>query len=90
MQSKNLSVLITFLKCIFKSILLYKSLLFFSRSRYAANLIECAELKGDAVDTFGKGVADVDAPHRLDESAHLAKILTNRNVIFDRRRNMHK
>ena len=75
MQSKNFAVLIAFLKCLFKSILLYKSLLFFSCSRYAANLIECAELKGDAVDTFGKGVADVDAPHRFDKSAHLDKSL---------------
>ena len=42
---------------------------------YAANLIECAELKGDTVDTFGEGIADVDAAHRLDESEHLDKIL---------------
>ena len=42
-----------------------------------ANLIERAELKGDAVDTFGEGVAEVDAAHRLGESAHLAKVLRN-------------
>ena len=41
---------------------------------YVANLIECAELKGNAVNTFGEGIADVDAAHRLDESAHLLKI----------------
>ena len=55
---------------------------------YAANLIECAELKGDAVDTLGKGVADVDAPHRLDESAHLAKVL--RNIKINLKVNLNK
>lgn len=42
-----------------------------------ANLIERAELKGDAVDTFGEGVAEVDAAHRLGESANLVKIVRN-------------
>ena len=41
---------------------------------YAANLIECAKLKGNAVDAFGKRIADIDAPNRLDESAYLDKI----------------
>ena len=47
----------------------------FSGFGYAVtNLIESAELKGNAVDTFGEGIADVDAAHGLDESAHLPKI----------------
>ena len=40
-----------------------------------ANLIECAELEGDTVDTFGEGVADVDAADGLDESANLQEVL---------------
>ena len=40
-----------------------------------ANLIKCAELKGDTVDTFGEGVADVDAADGLDESANLQEVL---------------
>ena len=40
-----------------------------------ANLIERAELKGDTVDTFGEGVADVDAADGLDESANLQEVL---------------
>ena len=42
-----------------------------------ANLIECAELEGDTVDTFGEGVTEVDAAHRLGESANLVKIVRN-------------
>ena len=46
-----------------------------SVERIWEDLIKCAELKCDAVDTSCKGVADVDAPHRFDKSAHLDKSL---------------
>ena len=46
-----------------------------SVERIWEDLIKCAELKCDAVDTSCKGVADVDAPDRFDKSAHLDKSL---------------